>query len=198
MAMTSKESIQPMVNSSHIYFAICSEHHDDILEIFHTKDFLKVVLEHKNLCFNHLKPISPNVIFMPESKKIGALLPDFKIRHNHLSIILDEYVVILGLVTIKEIISDIKDKFDQEATKILKTNEYKFNIDALTQIEDFNNFFDVNIDDSKLEHLLEVNEEVTIRHFTFKVTAADKRHGRVLHVTINQDKKISVLSCFLF
>ncbi|WP_119327987.1 HlyC/CorC family transporter [Cysteiniphilum halobium] len=200
--MTSKEIIQTIINSSHTRLPVFSENRDDILGILHTKDLLKVVLEHKDLCVEHLKPILRSAIFVPESKKLDALLRDFKTSHNHLAIVVDEYGVISGLVTIEdileEIVGDIEDEFDQEATQILKVNENEFSIDALTEIEDFNDFFDANIDDSefdtiggliinKLEHLPEVGEEVTIGQFTFKVTAADKRRVRALHVMISQD-----------
>lgn len=199
--MKSKEIIQTIINSSHTRLPIFSENRDDILGILHTKDLLKVVLEHKELTVENLKPILRSAIFVPESKKLDALLRDFKTSHNHLAIVVDEYGVISGLVTIEdileEIVGDIEDEFDQEATQILKINEHEFSIDALTEVEDFNNFFGINIDDSEvdtiggliisqLEHLPEVGEEVTIGQFIFKVTAADKRRVRTLHLTINK------------
>ena len=200
--MKGTEIIQTIINSTHTRLPIFSENRDDVWGILHTKDLLKVMVEHKDLIVEHLKPILRTATFVPESKKLDSLLRDFRASHNHLAIVVDEYGVISGLVTIEdileEIVGDIEDEFDEEDTQIVQINEYEFNVNALTEIEDFNDFFDSNIDDSEvdtiggliinqLEHLPEVGEELNIGQFAFRVIAADKRRVHALHVTIHKD-----------
>ncbi|WP_116963567.1 HlyC/CorC family transporter [Fastidiosibacter lacustris] len=195
--MTSKEIIQTVINSSHTRLPLFSENREDVLGILHTKDLLKIVVQYTDLSLEQLKSALRPAIFVPESKKLDSLLREFKSSHNHLAIVVDEYGVISGLVTIEdileEIVGNIEDEFDEENTQITRINDNEFSVDALTEIEDFNDYFDCAIDDNEvdtigglvinqLEHLPDVGEEIVFGDFTFRVTAADKRRVRTLHV----------------
>ncbi|MDE4957376.1 hypothetical protein NAI59_10820, partial [Francisella tularensis subsp. holarctica] len=83
-------------------------------------------------------------IFIPETKKLNAMLKDFKNSQNNIAIVVDEYGAISGLITIEDvledIVGDIEDEFDITSQHIVKMTDDKFILDATTTIEDFNEY----------------------------------------------------------
>jgi magnesium and cobalt transporter len=41
---------------------------------------------------------------VPESKRLNILLREFRERHNHMAIVIDEYGGVAGLVTIEDVL----------------------------------------------------------------------------------------------
>jgi magnesium and cobalt transporter len=142
--------------------------------------------------------------FVPESKRLDSLLKEFKSSHNHLAIVVDEYGSISGLITIEdileEIVGNIEDEFDEEEHLIQKVSESEFHVEAITELDEFNDYFgsrfnDVEIDTigglilQSIEHLPETGETITLGNFTFTVLNADKRKINTLCVTLNETEK---------
>ena len=55
-------------------------------------------------------------VFIPESKRLNVLLKEFRVSHNHMAIVVDEYGGVSGLLTIEDvleqIVGDIGDEYD--------------------------------------------------------------------------------------
>ncbi len=68
-----------------------------------------------------------DVYFVPESKKIGDLLSEFRKRRIHIAIAVDEYGGTAGLVTmedvLEELVGDIQDEFDAEEELVRRIDE---------------------------------------------------------------------------
>ena len=82
-------------------------------------------------------------VFIPESKRLNVLLKEFRVSHNHMAIVVDEYGGVSGLLTIEDvleqIVGDIDDEYDiDEGEGIRKEGERTFSVPALTRIEEFN------------------------------------------------------------
>ncbi len=197
VGMSTQDILSIVTKASHTRFPVFAENSDEVCGILHTKDLLKIIVENKSFSTDHIRSMLRPAIFVPESKKLDALLREFKSSHNHLAIVVDEYGIISGLVTIEdileEIVGDIEDEFDEEETQITELEKGVYSVNALTEIEDFNDFFECHIDDSEadtvggliineLKHLPNVGEELNFAGFNFKVTEADKRRVRTLHV----------------
>lgn len=79
--------------------------------------------------------------FVPESRKIDDLLEDFRRRHIHMAIVVDEYGGTQGIVTmedvLEEIVGDINDEYDdaQVTYKRLRDDTYIF--EGRTLLTDF-------------------------------------------------------------
>ena len=196
--MDAKELIKTVINSSHTRLPVFTDNREDVLGILHAKDLLKLVYENKSISIDNLTPVLRPAIFVPESKKLDALLRDFKSSHNHLAIVVDEYGVISGLITIEdileEIVGDIEDEFDEEETQINKISDTVYQVDAFTEIETFNAYFNTSFNDEEadtiggliinhLERLPKKGETIKYHAFIFEVTAADQRRIHQFKVT---------------
>jgi len=139
-------------------------------------------------------------VFVPESKRLNVLLNEFRANRNHMAIVVDEYGDAAGLVTIEDvleqIVGEIEDEHDFDDTSaILKRSETEFTIKAHTQIDDFNEYFSVDLDDDEFDtvaglvtkalgHMPKRGERVEIDRFRFKVLLADSRRIHLLEVRL--------------
>lgn len=197
IGMSVESILQIVTSASHTRLPVFSENREDVCGILHTKDLLKIVVESKSFSNFDIRSVLRSATFVPESKKLDVLLREFKTSHNHLAIVVDEYGVISGLVTIEdileEIVGNIEDEFDEEITQINAADNGEYIVDALTEIGDFNDFFDSQFEDdeadtigglviNKLKRLPNIGEEIELSGFIFRITDADKRRVRTLHV----------------
>jgi putative hemolysin len=77
--------------------------------------------------------------FVPESKRIDALLQDFKDRRTNIAIVVDEFGGTAGLVTledvVEEVLGELRDPFDLEETEVLSLAEDEFLVDAAISLD---------------------------------------------------------------
>ncbi|MDX2286216.1 MAG: transporter associated domain-containing protein [Bacteroidia bacterium] len=89
---------------------------DRITGILHIKDLLPYLKS--DTAPADLSSLLRESYFIPETKKIDALLEEFKRARRHMAVVVNEYGVTTGLVTledvIEEIFGEIHDEFDEE------------------------------------------------------------------------------------
>lgn len=192
-----EEILAIVSESQHSRFPVVGESTDELRGILLAKELLPLVLEGPD-SFNIENVIRPaNII--PESKRLNVLLREFREQRYHMAIVVDEYGSIAGLVTIEdvleEIVGEIEDETDEdELDTIRKLDDGGFRVDALTHIEDFNEFFDVGLSDEEFDtigglvmqafgRMPNVGECVEFDGFKFCILEGDKRKISALHIT---------------
>lgn len=122
---------------------------DHILGVLHLKDILRSQYA-ANPTHHRASDLMRETIFIPETARIATLLSRFRVRKQHLAIVLDEYGGTAGVVTLEdlleEIIGEIQDPFD-EIPQIQIRADGSSLIDGLTPIEDINEHFDLSLND---------------------------------------------------
>ena len=190
-AESSLEEILPeIVRSKHSRYPVIGESPDDILGVLLAKDLLPQILLEDKSGFDIRELLRQSVV-VPESKRLNVLLREFRENRNHMAIVIDEYGGVAGLVTIEdvleEIVGEIEDETDEaEDQFIRRIAEDDYFVKALTPIEDFNDYFEVDISDDEFDtiggvvmhafgHMPTRNEVTRIKGFEFKVINADQR-----------------------
>ncbi|MBT7563983.1 MAG: CBS domain-containing protein [Porticoccaceae bacterium] len=192
-----EEILNIVIQSQHSRFPVVGESSDDIQGILLAKELLPLVLSGKE-SFNLKSMLRPATI-IPESKRINILLQEFREQRYHMAIVIDEYAGVSGLLTIEdvleEIVGEIEDETDEhEPEQIQKIDVNRYTVDAITEIADFNEYFDVGLSDDEFDtiaglvihelgRLPEVSETVEIGNFHFTVTAGDSRKITLLEVS---------------
>jgi len=198
---TPKEFLPVIINSAHSRFPVMGENPDEILGILLAKDLLPLILEETLEHVDIRKKLRP-VTFIPESKRLNVLLNEFQQTRKHMAIVIDEYGGIAGLITIEDvleqIVGEIEDEHDQDEDdgNIRPFEDNAWIVKALTEVEDFNEFFDTGFPEEEFDtmggivtqrfgHLPEKDESVEINGFTFRILSADNRRIRLMQVTRN-------------
>ncbi|MBI5755446.1 MAG: HlyC/CorC family transporter [Nitrospirae bacterium] len=110
---------------------------DDIKGILYEKDLLEIKDKLQDI---KLKDLIRPVYFVPETKKIDALLRELQRRRMHMAIVINEYGNVEGLVTmediIEEIVGEIEDEYDFEDRPVKILKDGSMIIDASLPIRD--------------------------------------------------------------
>jgi putative hemolysin len=178
---------------------------DRIEGILYTKDLLAHLDEVEHFQWQSLLR---KCFFVPESKKIDALLLEFQEKRVHMAIVVDEYGGTSGLITlediIEEIIGDIADEFNQDEVMYKQLDDQVFVLESKISLNDFckvigespATFEQVKGESESLGGLLlELNgrlphagKKICFQKFTFTVIAADTRKIKKVKVEIGSDK----------
>tara|TARA_B100001079_G_C16355533_1_gene490388 strand:- start:30 stop:866 length:837 start_codon:yes stop_codon:yes gene_type:complete len=191
-----KELLDIMIKSAHSRFPVISNKKDKVKGVILAKDLLGYLAGDRKSEFNYKEYLRASTL-VPESKTLGALLRDFQQNKLHMSIVIDEYGEIAGLVTLEDvleqIVGEIEDEHDMEEDNIIDFGEGRFLLKASTPIEEFNEFFEVDIDAQDVDtvaglvisvftRLPEQMDEISIHGFDFKVLKTDSRRIHLLEV----------------
>jgi magnesium and cobalt transporter len=196
-AFSLEQILEVVVQSQHSRFPVIGESSDDIKGILLAKELLPLVLSGKD-SFELQNLLRPATI-IPESKRLNVLLQEFREQRYHMAIIVDEYGGVSGLLTIEdvleEIVGEIEDETDEhEPEQIIHLSDGAFSVEAITTIDDFNEFFDVGFPDDEFDTvgglvintfgcLPNIGDQTTIGQFEFKVLNSDNRKITLLEVS---------------
>ncbi len=194
-----EQILEQVIQSQHSRFPVVGESNDDVLGILLAKELLPLVLSGKE-SFD-LKSLLRPATIIPESKRLNILLQEFREQRYHMAIVVDEYGGVSGLLTIEdvleEIVGEIEDETDEaEPEQIHQISENLFAVEAITEIHDFNEYFDLGFSDDEFDtvgglvihafgHLPAIGESTSIESFDFKVVDSDNRKIKMLEVSRN-------------
>jgi magnesium and cobalt transporter len=169
-----------------------------VVGILLAKDLLRYFAEDSAASFDIRECLRP-AVFIPESKRLNTLLAEFRESRNHMAIVVDEYGGVAGLATIEDVLEQIVGEIDDEhdadaAPPIQPQDGGKFVVQALTRIEEFNEFFNTEIPDAdydtvgglvmhELGRLPRRGEQLEYAGLRFKVLRGDRRRLHTLEVT---------------
>ena len=193
------EKILPaVIESGHSRFPVVGEDRDEVVGILLAKDLLRYFAQDGGSQFDIRECLRP-AVFIPESKRLNVLLKEFRVSHNHMAIVVDEYGGVSGLLTIEDvleqIVGDIGDEYDvDEGEGIRREGERTYSVPALTRIEEFNEAFGTRFSDEEFDtigglvlhelgRMPRRGEAVEIGGLELKVHRADRRRIETLRVT---------------
>ncbi len=192
------EFLPLILESGHSRFPVIGEDRDEVEGILLAKDLLRHYGESSGPL--NIRELLRSAVVIPESKRLNMLLRDFRASRNHMAIVVDEYGGVSGLITIEdvleEIVGEIDDEHDEEEEAAIKPlGKNRFQVNALTEIEEFNDAFGCDFGDedygtvgglllAEFGRVPERGDEVVLaERFHFQVTAADNRRIITLEMT---------------
>lgn len=178
---------------------------DNMQGILYIKDLLPFIEQEETFAWQKLLRTG---YYIPETKKIDALLKDFQDKRVHMAIVVDEYGGTSGLITlediIEEIVGEINDEFDTEDVIYNQIDKKTFVFEGKTSLNDFCKIIDVDLDifdevkgeaESLGGLLLELNssmpavaEKISFENFDFIIEAVNTKRIKRVRIINNEDQ----------
>ncbi len=196
------EEVFPIViDTAHSRFPVIGEDRSEVVGILLAKDLLPCALRQQ--LDVPVKKVMRSAHFVPESKRLNVMLREFRMRRQHMAIVIDEYGAAAGLVTIEDIleqiVGEIADEHDLEEEYVFRRSSQCYTVKAIMPIEEFNEHFGTQLEAGEFDtigglivhqfgHVPKRGEKVEIDHLIFEVLRADNRRIHMLKVKVLEPK----------
>ncbi|HEX2976955.1 MAG TPA: hemolysin family protein, partial [Bacteroidales bacterium] len=139
---TDLESVLKLIREEgHSRIPVYKETIDSIIGILYAKDIISWIYEHDGEKWD-LNNVIKKAHYVPVGKKVNDLMREFKKKHIHQAIVVDEYGGTAGVVTmediLEEIVGDIQDEYDEEEQDIIKISDHAYLVDPHVDLDDLN------------------------------------------------------------
>ena len=193
---SSKKLLETVIESGHSRYPVINEKKKKVEGILLAKDLLPLLSINEDV---NLESIMRDAKVVPETKRADSLLEEFKKDKSHLAVVIDEYGEICGLVTIEdileELVGEIEDEHDIDDLDLIQVSEKEFIADAKIEIDEFEEKFEINLNESSVETLggymtkklgilPKVGDKIIVESIELVVTAADKRRIKKIGISI--------------
>ena len=194
-----QEVIKSMIQLGHSRIPVFEGNVDNITGVLYAKDLLGVVIEEIDL-----KQKMRTAVFIPETKKIDAVLRQMQAANTHIVIVVDEYGSVSGLLTmediIEEIVGEIQDEFERRKKEIDRLEDKTYRIDGKVLVSDLNQSLGIHLPESteydtiagfvvsRLEKVPSAGDSV--KHDNLLVTVERVHHRRISSVKLMVDPNL--------
>lgn len=195
---TPEAVLSQALHSPHTRLPVFADTPENIIGVIHAKDLLRGVdkvlrapgATPSDLTKFDFLSIARKPYFVPETTTLDDQMRQFLKRHTHFALVVDEYGMLQGLITLEdileEIVGEITDEFDQSETDgIRRLNDGQFIVDGSVTIRDLNRARDWQLPDTEANTIAglviheaqmipEVGQVFNFHGFRFEVLTREK------------------------
>lgn len=152
IGLPSREILNQIIATPHSRIPLYKDEAENIVGVLHTKDLLRALAENDgDIESLDIKAIMKKPWFVPDTTTLKEQLEEFLKQRNHFAIVVDEYGVLQGLVTLEdvleEIVGEIVDEHDVAKQGIRPQADGSINVDGWVPIRDVNRSMDWELPD---------------------------------------------------
>lgn len=143
-----EDSIKTKIaNDPHSKYLVCKSELDEIYGYMDSKDILPNLLKGESSGLQNIESMTnKKILIVPNTLTLSDVLDRFNETHEDFAVVLNEYGNVVGLITLKDIIStlmgDVVHPFQDEY--IIRRSDDSWLIDGLTPIEDVKKALDID------------------------------------------------------
>jgi len=140
---------------------VISDSVDDIAGVVNIKDLARRAMEHvthqqDGWTGGAVRELMRPAVFVPDSKRLTALLTEMQLSRNHLAVVVDEYGGTAGILTIEdiveEIVGEITDEHDtDERPPVEHLDDDTVRVSARLGVGDLGELFGVELEPDDVE-----------------------------------------------
>jgi putative hemolysin len=215
LGATLDQVLETMVVSRHSRLPVWQDAPEHMVGVVFFKDLLRVWHERraqlrlgKPSAAFQVQRIMRKPVIVPETKALLQMLEEFRLRHTHMALIVDEFGTVTGLLTVEDVLEQIVGEIEDEYDERLAAPEAKateVEIDGATSILDLESLHGIELPVNagfetiagyllyKLGHIPAAGESVDFADRRFTVLAMDRnRIARVKVQLIHAEKSAPV------
>jgi len=171
---------------------------ENIVGILHVKDLLRALHAVEGDASKvDIAALMAPPWFVPETRPVSEQLKAFRRRKTQLALVVDEYGVVEGLVTLEdileEIVGDITDEHDVAIPGVRRQPDGSANVDGAVPIRDLNRIMEWNLPDQEATTIAglvihearsipEVGQSFTFHGFRFRVLRRERNRITALRI----------------
>jgi CBS domain containing-hemolysin-like protein len=189
--------LETMVGSQHSRLPVWEGEPEHMVGVVFFKDMLRLWRD-RRVSIRSGRPAAPfylqhimrKPLIVPETKPLIQMLEEFRGRHSHMALVVDEFGTVTGLVTVEDvleqIVGEIEDEFDERLPPIAHADAGPVELDGATSILDFASMYGVELPVNagfetiagymlfELGHIPRPGESVLFEGRRFTVTAMER------------------------
>ncbi len=151
---SSKILIEKAIHMRHSRIPVYREEADNIIGLLYVKDLLPLLARGEKI---DIEKILRKPYFVPEAKQVGVLLKEFRQGREHIAVVVDEYGVPVGVITIEDIVEEITgeifDEYDIRKNRIVKISDKVWEISAIEDLDKINDELKINLPEDTYDSL---------------------------------------------
>jgi CBS domain containing-hemolysin-like protein len=144
VSLTPAEALTEVLEHPYTRYPVFEEDLDDIVGLLHVRTLFGA-MQNGGSAEPNLRGLCRPAHVVPETKRLGVLLAEFRRMNSHMAIVVDEYGSVAGIVTLEdlleEIVGDIADEFDRPDSSVLRLGRNRVRVEGSYPIEEFNERF---------------------------------------------------------
>lgn len=145
--ITEKQLIKVIKEEGYSRIPVYEETLDKIIGVLYAREYL---LNHTNPKYK-LENAMFSPKYVPETMHLDALLKEMQDTHNHIAIVVNEYGVTSGVVSmediIEELVGEIWDELDEAIEPIKSIGDDKYRVLSTVSLDEFFTFFEIDSDE---------------------------------------------------
>ena len=178
-----------------------NEDSDDIVGVLNIKDLLLADVDQEQF---DIKNYMREPYFVYEFNQISDVFEAMRKDHVTLAVVLDEYGVMSGIVSlediVEEIVGEIDDEYDQEDDDVVALADNQFLLDGSLDIDEVNEECGTSFESEEFESIgglvlgavggvPKINQKVVIDNGLFVIEKMEKNRIETLRLTVIEDEK---------
>jgi len=150
--LPAEEIVRQVLESPYTRIPLWRGEPDNIVGVLHAKSLLRAIhAEAGGGPSVDVMAVAQSPWFIPDSTDLLAQLEAFRQRHEHFALVVDEYGVFMGIVTLEdileEIVGEIADEYDSEIEGVSEDPAGGYVIDGRVTLRDLNRRYDWSLPD---------------------------------------------------
>lgn len=203
---TYEELVELFMEETYSRIPIYEESKDHIIGLLYLKD-LFFYTQKNDMRYFDLRSILRKPLFVYEYQKTSQIFADMKTSSVTMAIVLDEYGITSGIITmedlIEEIVGEIRDEYDENENDVIrKLDEDTYDVDASIKLDDLNDALHTDLHsedyDSLAGFVIEImdklpseGEETDYNNLHFKVAQVNRNRIERIILTIHEISEAS-------
>jgi len=152
-----KKILNSVINSSFTRIPVWQNNDENIIGIIHSKHLLKIMSQNRDITRSDMMQSLIKPLFIPETTSLKEQLKMHLNTKKKLAIVVDEYGVLMGMISLEdimeEIVGDITDEIDEGLTTVVKNEDGTLTINGGTEIRDINRIYNWNLPEEEANTL---------------------------------------------
>ena len=192
-----EQAAATIVEYGHSRLPVYEDTIDDVLGILYVRDLLAAIANSEEK--RDVRALTRPAFIVPETKRVDALLEEFRQRRTQIAIVVDEYGGTEGLVTMEDVLEEIVGEIEDEFSRVREEEVFREDdgttfVNAGLSTEDVEDMFGVKIESDDFDtiggyvyhhlgRIPQVGDEVISNDLKVEVVSVAGRRLRRLKIT---------------